>query len=117
MLSLDQDFSRIARIASNAYTSDIGIDSERGWRVLRGGVNSGVTCGTKGYQVVFCIRTRLTAEMYVVNLQVRHRATELAFPSIPPQYFVAQHGVIFRVEVNARGLPEKSRHVAALSAT
>jgi hypothetical protein len=116
MLSLDQYFSRIARIASSAYISKIGIDSERGWRVLRGRVNSGVTCGTKGYQVVFCIRTRLTAEPYVVNLQVRPRSTELAFPAIPPQYFVAQHGIIFGVEVNARSLPQKSCHVAALSA-
>jgi hypothetical protein len=116
MFTLDK-ISPESRGSHLMLTVLIGFDSERGWRRLRGGVNSGVTCGTKAYQVVFCIKTRLTAERYVVNLQVRPRATGLAFPSIPPQYFVAQHGVIFGVEVNARSLPQKSCHVAALSAT
>lgn len=71
VLSLDQDLSRMTRIAHlTLQPTDMGARPRRGEHlpVLRGDVNTGVTCSTKRYQVVFCIRTRLTAETYVVNL-------------------------------------------------
>jgi hypothetical protein len=44
----------------------------------------GVTCGAKGDQIFFAIVTGLAAEFFVMDFKIRHCATRLASPAIPP---------------------------------
>jgi hypothetical protein len=44
-----------------------------------------VACGAESNQILFRIIARLATEFFVVNLEVRHRAAQLAPPAVAPQ--------------------------------
>jgi len=55
-------------------------------------------------QVLLDILPGEAAKFFVVNFQVRHRAAELASPSVTPQHVLPQLVILFRVESQARRL-------------
>jgi len=56
----------------------------------------------KSNQVLLDILPGEAAKFFVVDLKVRHRAAELASPSITPQHALSQLVILFRVESQAR---------------
>ncbi len=52
-------------------------------------VNTCVTPGAQGDQVVLCVFSGVAAEFSVVNFQIRHCATRLTPPAIPTQDLLA----------------------------
>ena len=64
-------------------------------------MHSGVACRAQRDQVVFRIIAGVTPKRFVMDLQVRHRATQLTPPSIATQYLLAQTFV--RQGVQPRG--------------
>jgi hypothetical protein len=53
-------------------------------------------------QILLDILAAEAAKFFVVNFKVRHRATELASPSVTPQHALPQLVILFRVESQAR---------------
>ena len=50
----------------------------------------GVACSAKGDQIFFAIFARLAAELFVMNLQVRHSSAELASPAVAAQHLLTE---------------------------
>jgi hypothetical protein len=44
-----------------------------------------VACGAQCNQILFRIDARMAAEFFVMNLQIRHRATRLTPPAVATQ--------------------------------
>ena len=54
-----------------------------------------MTIVAEGNQIVLIVFTRAAAEPRVMDLQICHRAAQLASPAISPQYLFAELPVIF----------------------
>lgn len=50
----------------------------------------GMARSTKGDQVFFGIVAEMAAELFMVNLKVRHRAAALTMPAITSEHFSAE---------------------------
>src|SRR5437667_9059082 len=57
-----------------------------------------MTRDTEGNQVLLRIFSRLAAQFFMVNLQVQHRAAELALPAVSPEYVLAELLVVLLLE-------------------
>ena len=49
-----------------------------------------VAGSAKGDQIFFAIFARLAAELFVMNLQVRHPSAELASPAVAAQHLLTE---------------------------
>ena len=78
-------------------------------------MNTGVTFIAKRNQVVGHIVAAMTAEMLMVDLQIRHCAAELASPAIPAQNMVTKLFVQSGVESHGRAF-RQAGHDAIASA-
>ena len=53
-------------------------------------MHSGVACRAQRDQVFLCVSSRMAAELSVVHLKIRHRATRLTPPTVAAQDLLAQ---------------------------
>jgi hypothetical protein len=60
-------------------------------------VHTAVAGTAKCNQVLLDILAAEAAKFFVVNFKVRHRATELASPSVTPQHALPQLVILFRL--------------------
>ena len=68
--------------------------------------------GTQGNQIQFIIGAVLAAQLLVVDLQVLSGTTDLALPTISPQYLVSELFVGLGIEPQARSLGSNPLHDA-----
>ena len=57
-----------------------------------------MACGAERDQVLFGVMTRVTAKLFVVDLQVRHRATGLTPPAVTAQDLLTESLVRRRIQ-------------------
>jgi len=60
-------------------------------------VDATVACSAERNQIVFNVVAGLAAKLFVMNLKIRHRSTELAPPAVPAQHLIAKLIVEHRV--------------------
>jgi len=61
-------------------------------------VLSDMAANAKSDQILLGIFSRVTAKVFVVNLKIGHRATQLASPAIPPKHLVEKLVVQFGIQ-------------------
>lgn len=71
---------------------------ERNETLILVSVNASVALIAKSDQIILCIVTAVTTELFVVNFKVGHRAACLAFPAIPAQHLIAKPPVRLRMK-------------------